>query len=215
MRRCTVQRTAPSHRPMYSSPLIGFTLIWLLSSALWWVLLLAWLVGCTQASSLHTLPLLVLKVSAQTEGPINEEAFPFSLSLPSLFTYMWWPPHTLHQLSFASFLPIWLIHVLFSHVHTRFWQDPNPLLWMSLDAFVRAIGCGSGVVQVAAVTSFPLTCVLCWAAAALMRWAVQGKPVKLGSVEGHLWIMMMMRVLVKVWRKVIIANMSGCHTFKT
>lgn len=112
MRRCTVQRTAPSHRPMYSSPLIGFTLIWLLSSALWWVLLLAWLVGCTQASSLHTLPLLVLKVSAQTEGPINEEAFPVSLSLSSLFTYMW-PPHTLHQLSFASFLPIWLIQALF------------------------------------------------------------------------------------------------------
>lgn len=125
MWHCTVQSASlsRSHCLMCSSPLIGFTLIWLLGSAFWFsawaawdffflcvglveriqvacwgcVLFLAWLVGHYPASAYP---------EDFSQGPIDEEvlfvlAFQFSRScLLSLFTYLW-PPHRLSQALFC------------------------------------------------------------------------------------------------------------------
>lgn len=114
-------------------------------------------------------------------------------------------PHTLSlSLCEAHFcvFPPFLSHL---HAFTRFWHKLH-LVLCGVQTIVSVELCSSPLSHL-----FPFTRFLWRAAAVLMSRAVQVKLVTLGSVRGHLWIMMM-RVHVKVWRQVNTASIPGCHT---
>lgn len=128
----------------------------------------------------------------------------FTLSQSSLVACLW-PPHT-HSLSLCEahfcVFPPFLSHL---HAFTRFWHKLH-LVLCGVQTIVSVELCSSPLSHL-----FPFTRFLWRAAAVLMSRAVQVKLVTLGSVRGHLWIMMM-RVHVKVWRQVNTASIPGCHT---
>lgn len=222
-----------------SSPLIRFKWMWSLSYVLcfsvsyrksWSLFLsasdlvkcllrvsfvLAWPVGCTSARSLKvSVDLQMRRSYLSFESVLLDVVYlffffssvcsAFTLSQSSLVACLW-PPHT-HSLSLCEahfcVFPPFLSHL---HAFTRYWHKLH-LVLCGVQTIVSVELCSSPLSHL-----FPFTRFLWRAAAVLMSRAVQVKLVTLGSVRGHLWIMMM-RVHVKVWRQVNTASIPGCHT---
>lgn len=231
--------TAQSTSLSDSSPLIRFKWMWSLSYVLcysvsyrksWSLFLsasdlvkcllrvsfvLAWPVGCTSARSLKvSVDLQMRRSYLSFESVLLDVVYlffffssvcsAFTLSQSSLVACLW-PPHT-HSLSLCEahfcVFPPFLSHL---HAFTRFWHKLH-LVLCGVQTIVSVELCSSPLSHL-----FPFTRFLWRAAAVLMSRAVQVKLVTLGSVRGHLWIMMM-RVHVKVWRQVNTASIPGCHT---
>lgn len=231
--------TAQSTGLSDSSPLIRFKWMWSLSYVLcysvsyrksWSLFLsasdlvkcllrvsfvLAWPVGCTSARSLKvSVDLQMRRSYLSFESVLLDVVYlffffssvcsAFTLSQSSLVACLW-PPHT-HSLSLCEahfcVFPPFLSHL---HAFTRFWHKLH-LVLCGVQTIVSVELCSSPLSHL-----FPFTRFLWRAAAVLMSRAVQVKLVTLGSVRGHLWIMMM-RVHVKVWRQVNTASIPGCHT---
>lgn len=231
--------TAQSTGLSDSSPLIRFTWMWSLSYVLCYSVsyrkssslflsasdlvkcllrvsfVLAWPVGCTSARSLKvSVDLQMRRSYLSFESVLFDVVYlffffssvcsAFTLSQSSLVACLW-PPHT-HSLSLCEahfcVFPPFLSHL---HAFTRFWHKLH-LVLCGVQTIVSVELCSSPLSHL-----FPFTRFLWRAAAVLMSRAVQVKLVTLGSVRGHLWIMMM-RVHVKVWRQVNTASIPGCHT---
>lgn len=231
--------TAQSTGLSDSSPLIRFKWMWSLSYVLcysvsyrksWSLFLsasdlvkcllrvsfvLAWPVGCTSARSLKvSVDLQMRRSYLSFESVLFDVVYlffffssvcsAFTLSQSSLVACLW-PPHT-HSLSLCEahfcVFPPFLSHL---HAFTRFWHKLH-LVLCGVQTIVSVELCSSPLSHL-----FPFTRFLWRAAAVLMSRAVQVKLVTLGSVRGHLWIMMM-RVHVKVWRQVNTASIPGCRT---
>lgn len=232
--------TAQSTGLSDSSPLIRFTWMWSLSYVLCYSVsyrkssslflsasdlvkcllrvsfVLAWPVGCTSARSLKvSVDLQMRRSYLSFESVLLDVVYLFSffqfclLCLHSVSILPCCLPVTptlslslsLCEANFCVFPPF-LSHL---HAFTRFWHKLH-LVLCGVQTIVSVELCSSPLSHL-----FPFTRFLWRAAAVLMSRAVQVKLVTLGSVRGHLWIMMM-RVHVKVWRQVNTASIPGCHT---
>lgn len=231
--RCTV---STGLCPPYSSPLIGFTWIQLLSSVLWFSVWAAWsvffCVGLVERIEVHVegvscsllawlavhkpppcLPCLCRSwrfhsgtYRWQRALQVLNHCSSFLSALPSLCLYPVClpacdpPSHTLSlRLSVASFPRFRLIYTLF--LPCTYLTRLHPVLcgvWMLMSEPLPLAG---ELLLLLHLFHLPVSSVGCC------------KLVKLGSVKGHLWIiMLMMCVHVELWRQLNIANMSGCHT---
>lgn len=166
------QSTALSNCPLYASPLIGFTLIWLLSPALWFSVWAA----CRQESVLlyiGPLPayhaLLVLKVSVR-DLKMRSFSKLWIIVLSIVYNCFSVLLYLLSVSILSVYLPLcisppFLSYLLSLRLYTVV-TDTNPI------QCIVEFGCLA--LEVELCISFSLTFFLCWAAAAaLVRWALQ------------------------------------------